>query len=231
MRPRFVSLAVLAAWAAHLSGCNTVSPAPATAITAASSATVWSLNRTDRIAGHPLTVLGQPAVIRDGARTALQFDGAHDGIVFPVTAIGGLREFTIEIHFRPARDGAAEQRFFHTQDSAGNRSLLEIRLMPDGRWTLDTFLLSGKNSLPLLDRTLLHSSDQWHWVALRYDGHRMTSFVDGVQELTGEVEFPPMLPDGRTSVGVRLNEVYWFKGAIGEVRVSPVALPADQLSR
>ena len=231
MRLRFLTPVLLAAWTAHLSGCNTVPSPPPKAVTASPSATVWSLDRTDRIAGHAVTVLGQPTVIREGSLTALQFDGARDGIVLPVAALGGLREFTIEIHFRPARDGAAEQRFFHTQDSADNRSLLEIRLMPDGRWTLDTFLLSGKNSLPLLDRTLLHSSDQWHWVALRYDGHHMTSFVDGVQELAGEVEFPPMLPEGRTSVGVRLNEVYWFKGAISEVRISPVALTADQLSR
>jgi hypothetical protein len=56
----------------------------------------------------------------------------------------------------------------------------------------------------------------------------MTHYVDGERELTGEVEFPPMTT-GRTSIGVRQNRVSWFKGAIAEVRFTPVALPADQL--
>jgi hypothetical protein len=209
---------------ALLAACATTPPP-------APSATVWSLDQTAAIGGHPATVLGSPRVIRDATGPAVEFDGAHDGLVLPVVALAGLRAFTIELLIRPAADGAPEQRFFHTQDSAGSRSLLEIRLMPDGRWTLDTFLLSGKNSLPLLDRTLLHPSNQWHWVALRYDGRHMTSFVDGVQELAGEVDFPPMLATGQTSVGVRLNQVYWFKGAIRAVRIHPAALSTAQLSR
>ena len=85
-------------------------------------------------------------------------------------------------------------------------------------------------SLPLLDRTKEHSADAWHWVVLRYDGKSMTSFVDGVQELQGAVEFAPMAA-GKTSVGVRQNKLYWFKGAIREVRFTPAALPADQLQK
>ena len=36
---------------------------------------------------------------------------------------------------------------------------------------------------------------------------------------------------GRTSLGVRLNQVFWFKGAIREVRIHPAALDAAALQR
>lgn len=231
MRSCFVPLVLLVAGIALLSSCTTV-PAPTPATPKPSTVgTVWKLDRTDKIGGHSVNLLGNPRLVSDASGSALMFDGEHDGLILPVGAIAGLSQFTIEILMRPAAGGAEEQRFFHTQDSVGNRSLLEIRLLPEGRWTLDTFLLSGKNSLPLLDRTLLHPADQWHWVALRYDGRRMTSFVNGTQELTGEVEFPPMQSAGQTSIGVRLNQVYWFKGAIREIRLHPTALAVDKLAR
>jgi len=221
-------LSVATTFAANAPTSATLSSSAAPASTAAK---VWSLDQTEKIGGLTPTVLGHPKVIHEGPAAALEFDGKQDGIILPVTAFGGLRAFTIELQIRPASDGAPEQRFFHTQDSAGSRTLLEIRLTPEKKWALDTFLFSnGKTGLPLLDRTLLHSADEWHWVALRYDGERMTSFVDGKEELTGLVEFPPMLTTGEASIGVRLNRVFWFKGAIREVRISPAALTAAQLS-
>jgi hypothetical protein len=59
----------------------------------------------------------------------------------------------------------------------------------------------------------------------------MTAYVDGQKELTGEVIFAPTRPTGQTSLGVRLNHVYWYQGAISEVRIHPTALPAAQLAR
>ncbi len=191
---------------------------------------IWPLDRTDVISGQPTTVLGAPRVIHENSHAAAVFDGARDGLILPVNPLFGLAQFTIELLIRPDAHGPAEQRFFHIQDTDGSRCLLEIRLTPDGRWALDTFLLSGKNSLPLLDRTLLHTADEWHWVTLRYDGRKMSSFVDGRPELSGEVAFASTSLAGQTSIGVRLNQVYWFKGAIREIRIHPLALPPAQLA-
>jgi hypothetical protein len=58
----------------------------------------------------------------------------------------------------------------------------------------------------------------------------MTSFVNGQQELQGDVEFPGF-GDGKVSVGVRQNKVYWFKGAIREVRYHDEALAPEKLQR
>jgi hypothetical protein len=58
----------------------------------------------------------------------------------------------------------------------------------------------------------------------------MSDYVNGVKELQGPVNFAPMT-DGRMSLGVRLNRVFWFKGCIKEIRFSPAPLNPDGLRR
>jgi hypothetical protein len=178
---------------------------------------VWQFDQIAVIAGRPTEMLGAPRVVEDAGCRFVQFDGTRDGLIAAANPLAGLSQFTIEVLVRPDAGGGAEQRFLHLQDEAGSRVLLEIRLTPEGQWALDTFMLSGASRLTLLDRTKIHPAGRWHWVALRYDGHRMTSWVDGRQELEGAVEFAPM-KSGQTSLGVRLNRISWFKGAIREAR-------------
>lgn len=112
-----------------------------------------------------------------------------------------------------------------------SRALIETRLDGKGAWWLDTFLLkAGTAGRALIDAQRTHPTGRWYWVALRYDGKTMTSFVNGVKELAGEVEFGPMSA-GKVSLGVRQNKVYWFKGAIREVRFTPAALAEGRLQR
>jgi hypothetical protein len=59
----------------------------------------------------------------------------------------------------------------------------------------------------------------------------MTHFVNGEKELEAtDVKFGPLGP-GKISLGVRQNRLYWFKGAIREVRFTPAALPPEKLQR
>ncbi len=199
--------------------------------------TIWRLEEPGQIGGHPATVLGAPQVATDAAGPALRFNGASDGLLVPVNPIAGWPEFTVEALIDPDAGGPAEQRFLHIQDQIGaagdpgSRLLMEIRV--DGaNWSLDTYLFSAatKSKLPLLDRTKLHPTGRWTWVALVYGHGHMASYVDGAKELEGEVDIPP-LGAGRTSLGVRQNRVFWFKGAIREVRFHPAALGAGELQR
>lgn len=199
--------------------------------------TTWQLDRADRIGGLTPTVLGAPAVRSDTAGAALFFNGASDGLLLPVNPIGGWPAFTIEALIKPEANGPAEQRFLHIQDhlgaagDPGSRVLMEIRI--DGaNWALDTFLFSEstKSKLPLLDRTKLHPTGRWTWVALVYAHGHMAHYIDGVKELEGDVDIPPMSA-GQISLGVRQNKVYWFKGGIREVRFHPAALAAAELQR
>lgn len=201
------------------------------ALVAQSSPTVWPVNSTGAVGGHTPRVLGAPRVVDSAHGKAVSFDGVDDGLIVPANPLAGLGSFTIEVLFLPEAGGPAEQRFLHVEDESGARALIETRLTTDGRWALDTFLMNGPNRLPLLDRTLLHPTGAWAWAALRYDGRMMSSYVNGKKELEGPIAFPPMQKGGRTSLGVRLNEVYWFKGAISEVRFHPRALAAEDMRR
>ena len=204
---------------------------------AAAESVIWRLHQTMLVGGHPTEVLGAPRIVTEGEGAAIYFNGASDGLFVPVNPLQGLAAFTVEVRFKPAADGPEAQRFLHVQDDIGapgdpgSRALLEIRLA-NGTWALDAFLSNPttKARLVLLDPAKRHPAERWTWVALVYEHGRMTSYVDGVKELEGEVVFPPMGP-GRVSLGVRQNKIYWFKGGLSEVRFHPAALAPEQLQQ
>jgi hypothetical protein len=190
--------------------------------------TTWPLRDVKQVAGHATEVVGAPRATAAG----IAFDGKADGVFVPVNPIEGWTAFTIEVRFKPdGTGGGEEQRFLHIEDGRKQRVLLETRVTPDRQWALDTFLFQDSDDkLTLLDRTKLHPTDRWCWVALVYDGRRMSHYIDGVLELEGEVAFAPMMA-GRTSLGVRQNLVSWFRGEIAEARFTPAALPPAQLRK
>ena len=183
----------------------------------------WKIDNTTFIGNYNPIVLGNPMVVNDKGEPCVSFNGLNDGLILPKIPVEGWKQFTIEVLFKPAGDGPREPRFLHFQDSALNRCTFEIRLTPDSKWYMDTFLKNGNTNkgLTLIDSTILHPADQWFWVALVYDGKKMTSFVNRQKELEGEIDFPP-ITKGDLALGVRLNKVSWFKGLIKEVRFHPV---------
>jgi hypothetical protein len=188
----------------------------------------WRLDNLVSIGGHPVTTLGSPAVVATPAGPAVEFDGVADGLLLDTNPLAGLARFTVEVLFQPAPGGPPEQRFLHVEEPGGaRRALIETRLLPGGAWCLDTFLKDGDASLTLIDRTRTHPVGAWAVAALVYDGREMAHFVDGTRDAAGPVAFRPLGP-GRTSIGVRLNRVSWFKGRIARVRVTPAVLAPEQ---
>lgn len=202
---------------------------------AAQQAEVWKFNRLDKIAGHKVTVLGKPKVI--GAKPgpggkALLFDGTGDAIYVDNHPLAGAREFTIEAIFRPD-GGAFEQRWFHLseQDPAtgadtNNRMLFEIRVVGN-QWYLDSFQMSGKVGKALMNKEALHAVGPWYHVASVYDGREFSNYVNGVKEGSAVVDFAPQ-GAGHTSVGVRINKVNFFHGAVHSARFTRRALKPEE---
>jgi hypothetical protein len=60
-----------------------------------------------------------------------------------------------------------------------------------------------------------------------YDGIEFRSYVNGVLEGKAMVRFTPERK-GHTSVGVRINRVNYFKGAIREARFTRSALRLEE---
>jgi len=201
------------------------------AVAGVSAPIVWTLENVASVGGQKPQVLGAPKVV-DAASggPALEFNGQNDGLVFPLNPIAGWTKFTIEVLIRPDAGGPRAQRFLHIDGGRGSRALLETRSGDGKSWVLDAFLRSGKDHRTLRNRARRHSAGKWAWVALVYDGARMTDYVNAMRELDGHVVFPPMA-GGYTSLGVRLNRVYWFKGCIKEVRFHPTALAPTALQR
>lgn len=195
--------------------------------------TMWRVDDLKQLGGNAVSVVGAPRVDTIDGRKAVVFDGVDDGLFVPSLPLVGAKTFTIEMLIRP-EGGNHEQRFLHIQDTAERRALLELRADEKGGWWLDAFLRSDianyPKGLPLIDQKLTHPTDRWYWVAMRFDGKRLASFVNGVKELEGETGHVPF-SEGKTSLGVRQNLVSWFKGAIAEVRFHPEALPDEKLQR
>ena len=187
-----------------------------------SGSEVWTFDRVDRVGGHPTTVLGSPRVIETPIGTAIEFDGIGDALVVDVHPLAGATTFTWEAIFRPD-GGNREQRWFHLQEAGSdNRMLFEIRTVDD-RWFLDSFNFSTTGSGTLMNKNSLHPLGGWYHVAAVYDGKVFSNYVNGVRDGSAEVELSPQ-GSGRSSIGVRINLVDYFKGAIHLARFTRRAL-------
>ncbi len=192
---------------------------------------VWKIDNLKKIGGHPVEVLGSPRVVKTDRGKAIVFDGVRDGIFIRNNPLAGADKFTIEAIFRPDEGGEAEQRWLHIEDTENveSRALLETRL--NGKeWFLDTFLKSGDNRMPLYAENFKHPTGKWFHVALVYDGTEMRHYINGKLELSGKIQMKPF-GRGITSIGVRQNRIYWFKGAVLKARFSKYVLTPREFIR
>ena len=189
---------------------------------------VWTFDRLDRIGGHATEVLGNPRVVDTSIGRVVEFDGIDDALFVDVHPLAGAETFTWEAIFRPD-GGNREQRWFHLQETGSqNRMLFEIRVVGD-RWFLDSFNFSTTGTATLMNKERLHPVGAWYHVAAVYDGKVFSNYINGVRQGAAEVQLSPQGP-GRSSIGVRINLVDYFKGAIHSARFTRRALsPAEFL--
>lgn len=188
---------------------------------------VWNIDNTKSIAGLATDVEGSPKVTETDKGKAVEFDGIRDGLVVDSLPLAGAEKFTLEIIFRPDAHGPAAQRFLHLQETGSeSRILIETRMPDDKNWHLDTYIKTEAGDRTLADPPKPHPAGQWYNATLIYDGAKMRHYVNGVEESSAKLAFDP-LGGGKTSIGVRINRVYWFKGAIRKIRFSDAVLQPD----
>lgn len=196
---------------------------------------VWTFDRLENIGGHKTTVLGEPKVIDSPVGKAVEFDGVDDALFIDNHPLAAAATFTWEAIFRPD-GGEAQQRWFHlnerdpiTGTDTDNRMLFEIRVVGDA-WYLDSYNQSGPANKALMNKEARHPLGAWYHVASVYDGKEFRSYVDGVRQEAAELHLAPHGP-GHASVGVRINKVFYFKGAVRLARFTHRALsPAEFLA-
>ena len=189
------------------------------------------LDNLHQIGGFPVTKIGAPAVVETSSGKAIGFNGIDQGLILRGNPINSASAFTIEIIFKPesAFPGNIEQRFIHIQNlkNENSRILIELRLTPDKQWFLDTFIKSDEHALTLYADKYLHSVDKWYHAALVYSNGTMKHYVNGIEEMSGLVDYTP-IDEGDTSIGMRINQISWFKGLIQTIRMTPRALNPDE---
>lgn len=224
---------VLAAGAAGvmLPGCATVRPQ------AVAGQKIWTFDNLTTVGGMPVAAEGGPSLIDSPWGKAVKFDGVDDALFIEEHPLAGAATWTIEVLFRPD-GGAFEQRFMHLaeietppagQAAVGTRFLFEIRVV-ENEWYLDAFTKGPTYNHTLIFPEKRFPVGRWFHIAQTYDGTTYRSFVDGVLQGEAPLAFTPQGP-GRSSVGVRMNRVNWFNGAIREARFTPRGLRPDQFTR
>lgn len=174
------------------------------------------------------SIKGAPTLIDTKLGKAVHFNGETDGYFLGENPLQGMEELTVEVIFRQAGDAAFEQRFLHMGTVRGARILFETRVNPDATWYLDTFIRLDKDTdLVLIDPEQTHPADRWYNLAMVVADGKATSYVDGVEQLTGEIPYREIV-EGITSVGVRQNQVCWFKGDMYRIRITPKALKPEE---
>ena len=184
--------------------------------------TEWILSDLILAKTEGVRIAGNPQIIDCKYGKALLFNGSTDGIFMDQMPLDGLKQFTVEVIFRPESGGNFEQRFFHCGEVNGDRVLLELRANPTD-WYFDAFITSGDQKKTLIEPKLVHPLDQWYHLAFVIANGKQETYINGIKELESQIEIAP-LHGGKTSIGVRLNEQSWFKGAISKIRISPLAL-------
>ena len=184
--------------------------------------TEWLLSDLVSDNSGKVRISDHPQIIKCKYGKALLFNGTSDGVYIDSLPMKGFQNFTIEAIIRPDGEGSFEQRFFHCGEVKGDRVLMETRTL-NTQWYFDAFIKSSDNVKVLADSTLLHPLNQWYHVAVVVDTNRVTTYVNRIKELSFNISVIP-ITIGKTSIGVRLNEMSWFKGAIYKIKISSKAM-------
>ncbi|AHM58506.1 putative lipoprotein [Flammeovirgaceae bacterium 311] len=190
---------------------------------------IWKLNRLELIGGHKTTVWGNPSIINtEEGGQAIEFDGIDDGLLLETNPLAGADRFTIEVIYKPypGYPQNREQRFLHIQDPQNDnrRILMELRLNDRDQWYPDLFIRTDSASLTLIDSTKTFPVGAWARLRLIYQEGQLKGYVNGEEVLSGEIQYMPISPAAKTSIGVRMNQVSWFRGAIQSVSITNQAL-------
>ncbi len=196
---------------------------------AAATQIVWQFDNLEKIGGAETIVEGRPQLIATKAGKATRFDGASDALFVAEHPLAGAKTFSFEAVFRPD-GGAFEQRWFHlaeidpaTGKDSDARFLFEIRVVGD-EWYLDAFVTGPGYKQTLAVPAKLYPVGRWYSVAQTFDGKTYRSYVNGELQAEADIAYKPQ-GAGHSSVGVRINRVNYFKGAILSARFTDRALP------
>lgn len=188
---------------------------------------LWCIDNLKEIGGYPVSLFGNPVVKNFSFGKAIEFDGIDDGIIVQGFQLNKESTFTAEIIFNPYASfpNNVEQRFLHVQSlKRGNRRfLIELRLNDKNQWFVDTHIRTDSTSLTCLAKDFPHPINKWYHVVFTYNNGIARHYVNGIEEMSGKVNYIPV-DSASVSIGMRMNQVSFFKGAIYCIAFSKIEL-------
>jgi hypothetical protein len=196
---------------------------------------VWELTSLKKIGGHSVTVFGNPQVVKTELGKAIKFNGIDDRLLVDNNPIGTSKEFTVEVIFKPdpAFSISNQPRFIHFQDpadSSAKRLMIELRITEKNEFYLDGYMQTDAAQKTLVNKTLLHPTGQWVHAAVTFKDNIFKTYVNGVQELSGNVAYTELFLEktGKVSIGGRMNKINYYCGLIKTLKTTRKALePKD----
>jgi hypothetical protein len=211
-------------------------------IVVAANPVIWNIDNLSAIGGYNITVYGNPKIISTDKGNALEFNAG--AVTAPATNTGDRiqikgnplgtsnSEFTIEMIFKPyttTTDFAP--RIFHIcrTDSMSGPRVMTMEIRSTNTWTTDLYNKSVTGTGMM--GTTHYPTDQWMHLAMTYKNNVMTGYVNGVLDVTQSGNAYTGLPaTAEVSLGGRMNNVNYFKGAIRKLIFTPLALNPSQFT-
>lgn len=185
-------------------------------------AITWKIDSVEEMGGFPVVISGEPVIIYSHGGEVAEFDGIDDGLLLKSNPVSAWKNFLIDVEIKPypGFPENIEQRFLHIQDpeNEDRRILIELRLNENNEWYGDWFVKTENESLTLVDPTQTHPVNEWATISLKYEEGVLTGLVNGKLQVQGKINYLSAGPSAFTSIGTRMDQRSWFKGAIREIR-------------
>lgn len=203
---------------------------------------IWNLDNLSSIGGYTVTLYGNPKIITTDKGNALELNAgavnapgtnAGDRIQIKGNPLGTSNaEFTIEMIFKPyatATDFAPRVLHICRPDSMSGPRVMTMETRSTNTWTTDFYIKSVTGSGIM--GTTHYPTDQWMHLAMTYKNNVLTGYVNGVVDITQTgTAYTGMPATAEVSLGGRMNNVNYFKGAIRKLIFTSVALTPAQFT-
>ena len=203
---------------------------------------VWNIDNLSSIGRYGVITFGNPKIITTADGNALEFNGsaitapgtnAGDRIQITGNPLGTTNsEFTIEMIFKPyATTTDFAPRVFHIcrPDSMSGPRVMTMEIRSTSSWTSDFYIKSVTGSGKL--GTTSYPTNEWMHMAMTYKNAVMKGYVNGILDATQTGSIYTGLPaTAEVSLGGRMNNINYFKGAIRKLIFTPIALDPSQFT-
>ena len=203
---------------------------------------IWNIDNLTTIGGYSVTTYGKPKMISTEHGNVLEFNasavnapatGTGDRIQIKGNPLGAsASEFTIEMIFMPyATTTDFAPRIFHLcrPDSMSGPRVMTMEIRSTSTWTTDFYIKSVTGSGVM--GTTSYPTGRWMHMAMTYKNGVLKGYVNGVADVSYTGNHYSGIPaTAEVSLGGRMNNVNYFKGAIRKLVFTPEALEPAQFT-